>query len=370
MIKVLMVAKAMEKTGVSSVMLSYFDFVDKEQISIDFATGLLYEKGYKEHIEKRGAHFWVIPNRDQNLFAYIIKLALLIKENRYEIVHVHGNSGMIFPELMAAKLGGAKIRIAHSHNTMCNHPMIDPLVRPIFEHYYTHAIACSKEAGEWMFKNKPFKIVNNGIDTSKMAFSKENRRLIRKKLGIPENTIVIGHVGFFNYQKNHKRLIGIYQAILQKNNDTKLLLIGDGGTRPEIEKMVCQNRIIDHVIFYGQSNNISSLMSVMDVFVLPSFFEGLGIVLLEAQASGMNCVASSIVPQEANVADAVEYISLKETNDDWADMILKAAEKNRGLRREMSLKYRNKMIERKYDIREVADEIRKYYVNTLQEVCK
>lgn len=366
MIKVLMVVKAMEKTGVSNVMLSYFDFIDKSQIYIDFATGLIYEKNYKKHIENAGAHFWIIPNRDKNLYTYIKKLTQLINENRYEIVHVHGNSGMIFPELIAAKLGGAKVRIAHSHNTMCNHPILEPLVRPIFEHYYTHAIACSKEAGKWMFKNKPFKVVNNGIDTSKMAFSKDCRQRIRNELGISENTVVIGHIGSFNYQKNHKRLVDIYQAILQKNNNTKLLLIGNGNTRAEIEKIVRQNNLLDHVIFYGQSDNISSLLSAMDVFVLPSHFEGFGIVLLEAQACGLNCIASSKVPQEANVADAVEYISLEETNENWANKCLKAAEKGRGLREKLSLEYRNKIVERKYDIRNVADDIRKFYIDTMQ----
>lgn len=209
MIKVLMIAKAMERTGVTSVMLSYFDNIDKSMIKIDFATGLVYEISYKEHVESAGSHFWIIPDRDKNILLYIKKLASLIKKNGYDVVHVHGNSGMIFPELMAAKLGGAKVRIAHSHNTMCNHPRLETLVRPIFNHYYTHAIACSQEAGEWMFKGRPFRIINNGTDTAKMVFSENDRNLIRNKLGIAEDTILIGHIGYFNYQKNHHRLIKI-----------------------------------------------------------------------------------------------------------------------------------------------------------------
>lgn len=360
-----MVVKAMEKTGVSSVMLSYFDFVDKNQIAIDFATGTLYEKSYREHIESCGSHFWVIPNRDKNLCKYIKNLALIIEKEQYDIVHVHGNSGMIFPELMAAKLGGAKVRIAHSHNTMCNHPILEPLVRPVFEHYYTHALACSQEAGKWMFKEKPFKVINNGIDTDKMAFSMDDRQVIRNKLGITENTIVVGHVGTFNYQKNHKRLIEIYRSILETSEDTKLLLIGDGETKPKIEKMVLQYNMLDHVIFYGKCNEISALMSAMDVFVLPSHFEGLGIVLLEAQACGLNCVASSAVPAEANAANAIEYISLNKNDRNWAEAILKAAKKSRGVREKLSIQYRSRIIQQKYDIRDVASEIRKFYLTTI-----
>lgn len=364
MIKVLMIAKAMERTGVTNVMLSYFDFIDKNQIHIDFATGSIYEESIKKHIEDAGGLFWVIPNRDKNLPAYVIRLARLIRENGYDVVHVHGNSGMIFPELMAAKMGGTRVRIAHSHNTMCNHPRLEPLVRPLFEHYYTDAIACSKEAGEWMFKNKPFRIINNGTDTSRMAFSSTERHLARAELGISDDTIVIGHIGYFNYQKNHPRLIEIYRTVLRKNNNTKLLLIGDGGERPNIEKMVQTYGISDKVIFYGQSDNVPRLMSAMDVFVLPSHFEGFAVVLLEAQASGLNCVTSSKVP--ANAANAVEFLSLDDPNELWAETILKATEKNWGRRDDASAICRKKMVDRKYDVRAIADEMCKYYIGAAQ----
>lgn len=365
MIKVLMIAKAMERTGVTNVMLSYFDFIDKNQIHIDFATGSIYEDSIKKHIEDAGGLFWVIPNRDKNLLAYVRRLARLIRENGYDVVHVHGNSGMIFPELMAAKMGGTKVRIAHSHNTMCNHPKLEPLVRPLFEHYYTDAIACSKEAGKWMFKNKPFKIINNGTDTSKMAFSETDRHSAREELGISDDTIVVGHIGYFNYQKNHPRLIEIYRTILQKNNNTKLLLIGDGGNRSNIEKMVQSYGISDKVIFYGQSNNVARLLSAIDVLVLPSNFEGTPIVLLEAQSSGMKCVTSADFPEDASIA--VMHLSLEENNVVWASKIIQAARENWGIRTETSRKYRNYLKSNKYDAQAIGQEMSRCYFSALKK---
>lgn len=364
MIKVLQVVKALEKNGVTSVILTYSHNVDKEKFQMDIVTGTLYEKQYRDQLEADGCNFYVIPNRDKNPVNYILKLSQLIKKEHYSIVHVHGNSAMIFPELIAAKIGGAKVRIAHSHNTMCNHPEVERFVRPLFDYSFTHGIACSNSAGAWMFKKKNFIVINNGIDTKKTAYSEQNRNSVRLELGIQEDAILVGHVGFFNYQKNHPKLISIFEKIHQENVKTKLLLIGDGPDREAIEKMVKEKDLLDCVIFYGQSTRVPCLMSAMDVFVLPSNFEGTPIVLLEAQASGMKCVTSADFPKDASIA--IIHLDLEKNDTVWASEILQAEQENWGLRLEKSKEYRNYLISNQYDAQEIGKELSKYYSSTLK----
>ncbi len=368
MIKVLMIAKAIEKTGITSVMLAYFNHIDRKEIKIDFATGPIYEKKCKEHVEKEGSNFWILPNRDIKLLVYIIKLSKIIKENEYQIVHVHGNSAMIFPELVAAKLGGAKVRIAHSHNTKCNHSKLEFVVRPVFYHFYTHALACSKEAGLWMFKSRPFTIINNGIDVEKYNFSEKERLQVRTEIGLKNQDFIIGHVGYFNYQKNQSRLIDIFEMVHKKKRNSKLLLVGDGGTRAEIEKKIRNKRLTDSVILYGQSNNISRLMSAMDIFVLPSLFEGFGIVILEAQAMGLHCVVSDAVPKVvANAVNAVDFISLNESDETWANVVLQRWDKDLKDRQSISTENKKNIVENSFEIKSIAKILENYYKSAWKE---
>lgn len=365
MIKVLQVVKALEKNGVTSVILTYSHNIDKKKFQMDIVTGTLYEQHYRDQLEADGCKFYVIPNRDKNPIQYIKKLAQIIKTGHYSIVHVHGNSAMIFPELIAAKIGGAKVRIAHSHNTMCNYPGIEHLARPVFNYGYTHGIACSKSAGEWMFKKKNFTVINNGIDTKKTAYLEEDRNSVRVELEICDDEILVGHVGFFNYQKNHPRLISIFEKIHQRNAKTKLLLVGEGPNRESTEKMVAEKNLSDCVIFYGQSKNVPRLMSAMDVFVLPSNFEGTPIVLLEAQASGMKCVTSADFPDDASIA--VVHLSLEENDTVWAAKVLQCAQENWDNRIEKSIEYRNYLIDNKYDAQAIGRELSEYYTNALKK---
>ena len=256
----------------------------------------------------------------KNILSYMIKLSGIIKNEKYRIVHVHGNSAMVAPELIAAKMGGAEVRIAHSHNVTCNHPGLDRLFHPVFSMFYTHALACSVEAGQWMFKKSPFIVMKNGISVSKYFFDPEERKKVRQKLGI-KNELVIGHIGCFNYQKNQDRLISILKKIIVYRTGVKLLFVGAGEDRERIEKLAKSQNLSEYCIFYGVSDEVEKLLAAMDVFVFPSRFEGLGIVLIEAQASGLSCIVSTNVPKEVNVTGTLKYISLEADNVKWVDAI-------------------------------------------------
>lgn len=364
MINVLMIAKAMEKTGVSSVMLSYYDQMNRSRFKIDFATGDIFENEYKVKIEADGSHFYIIPGRDKRIIHYILKLSALIKHGKYEIVHVHGNSAMIFPELIAAWLGGAKVRIAHSHNTMCNHPHLEMVVRPLFLVSYTHALACSIKAGKWMFRKRDFFVIKNGIQVKNFVFSSLMRQSIRQKLGIGQERIV-GHVGYFNYQKNHERLLSIFEKIHETDTGAKLLLIGEGGEKRRIQQIARDKKLSDAVIFYGQSDNIPGMMAAMDCFLLPSHFEGFGIVLLEAQAAGLPCVASCQVPQEVNVTGTVDYLGLNEKDEIWAEKVIEVLYRTPEERERRSLVNSRIIKEKEYDIGAAVGELEAFYERAL-----
>lgn len=319
--KVLMIVKVIEKNGIINVVQTYCNHVNKAVFKVDIITGEVADSGCESDLVLSGCDVKVVPNRNSNLIFYMLKLIKIIREGEYDIVHVHGNSALIFPELLAAKLAKCKVRIAHSHNTKCDHPVVNKFVQPLFNCLYTHALACSVEAGKWMFKNREFEVINNSIDTKKFVFNEDVRNRTRKELGVDSN-FVIGHIGWFNYQKNHEFLIEVFKEIAKEKEEAVLLLIGVGDLMSTIKEKVELLGLTDKVIFYGSSNDVKALIMAMDVFVFPSRFEGLGIVLIEAQASGLKCFASDSVPKLANVTGNVEFYSLEKSACLWAKDIL------------------------------------------------
>ena len=357
MIKVLHVVKALEKNGVTSVIMSYSRHIDRSEFQMDIVTGTLYRDEYKQQLIDDGCQFYSIPNRDKNILGYILELKKIILQGNYDIVHVHGNSSMILPELFSAKISGVKFRIAHSHNTMCSHPAINKVLFPLFDLCVTNRIACSSMAGVWMFRKKKFKVLNNSIDTSIYTYNADNRFKVRKSLNIPDDAILVGHIGYFNYQKNQERLISIFEAF-RKKMKAKIILIGDGDNRSNIEELICKKNLNEDVLVLGIREDVPDLLSAMDIFVLPSRYEGLGIVLLEAQANGMKCVTSDVVPKEANGADGVTYISLENSDAEWAEAIINNIVTDR---LSNSLVQRRRLIERGFDTTTLVEELQDYY---------
>lgn len=315
-IKVLMIVKEFEIQGISEVILSYIEHIDHRRFQVDVLAGEKYDEGNLIKLKAFGGKFWCVRGRDQNILLYIFRVRQIIKQEGYEIVHVHGNSAMITPELIAAMLGGAPVRIAHSHNITCNHLKLDKILHPLFFTLYTNALACSEEAGKWMFKDHSFDVINNGIDLSKYVFDIEKRKSIRDQIGI-QNGVLIGHIGCFNEQKNQKRLVEIFEKISKKSVDSKLVFVGDGEKKTEIERFAKDCGLTDRVIFWGKCQSVGALLSAMDIFVFPSLYEGFGLALLEAEVSGLICFTSDKVPHKANITDRVKYLSLSDSDEVW-----------------------------------------------------
>lgn len=330
MIKVLVVAKDLQVQGISKVIMNYFHFLKDKDVEMDLAVGQPIEYIYKENIEKAGRKLYALPSKSTNSVEYYLELYKVMKMKKYNIVHVHGNSATITIELFLGLLAGIPVRIAHSHNSTCNHIIVHKTLKSIMRSLCTDRFACSELAGRWMFGNCSFQVIQNCFDTSIFIFDKKKRDSCRERLQIGD-AYVIGHVGFFNKQKNQKFVIEIFREYLKKNSNSRLLLIGDGETKDNIQMYAKNLGIANKVIFFGVTNNVAELLSAMDCFVFPSLYEGLGIALIEAQINGLPCLLSDVIPDTTKIGNYYYKMSLQNKASDWADrlMLLKRLSINR-----------------------------------------
>lgn len=199
---------------------------------------------------------------------------------------------------------------------------INEFARRNINKYATNRFACSNEAGKWLFGDAPFKVIHNAIDTSEFAFDDDKRKILREKYAVSEDTILLGHVGRFDTQKNHAFLIDMFAELAKKNDNYKLMCVGDGWLRGDIEKQISENNLNDKVILAGQQENARDYYNVFDLYVFPSLFEGLSFVLIEAQANGLTCISSDGVPQETNLSGANKMLYLPLEKQAWVDKII------------------------------------------------
>ena len=219
-------------------------------------------------------------------------------------------------------------------------------------------MCCTEYAGRWLFGDKIFNkgkvnILNNAIDLDKFKYNEELRKQKRKELNISDDTIVIGHIGRFVAQKNHRFLIEIFNDLHKINNNTKLLLIGQGPLEDEMKNLTNKYKISDYVIFLGQRNDVNDLYNAMDIFALPSLYEGLGMVLIEAQCSGIKCIASSVVPKDVCITENINFLDFDSEN--WVNYL-------KGLDNKYSRKAKFNELVNKYDIKKEALKLNQMYL--------
>lgn len=315
--------------GVESVIMNYYRHLDHTKVQFDFICDEDSTRIPYDEIKKLGGRVFLVP-KYQKLPQYLKALEGLFRKNQYRIVHSNVNTLSVFP-LYAAKKAGVPVRISHSHSTSnpkeWKRNIIKNILRPFSKKYATDYFACSELAGRYLFGDKTFdqgkvKIIHNAIDLDKFKFDPEARKKLRKELGIDDKTIVIGHVGRFVKQKNHDFLVDVFNEYHTKNPDSKLLLIGTGPLEEKIKAKVKKLDLSDSVLFLGQREDTNKLYSVMDVFCLPSLYEGLPVVGVEAQAAGLLCELSSDMTKETKVLNATRFISLEKPSEEWAKTIL------------------------------------------------
>ncbi|WP_169473656.1 glycosyltransferase [Limosilactobacillus reuteri] len=308
----------LDKNGISTFIISHaMSLAKKNEVSIVAPNKVQYI--IKRNLSKHNILLYEFPNRKKHPLKYFFNLISIIKNHHYDVLHVNGNSSTMALELIAGKIAGCKNRIAHSHNTTTEHPIINKILYPIFNFGLTERMACSDEAGKWLFKDKKFIIIQNGVDLRLYKPDIRKRNKIRNQFNLNDNDIVLGNIGVFNYQKNQQFLIKLLSDL---NSSYKLILIGDGEKKSELLTQVKTLNLADRVIFAGKINNVSDYLSAFDLFLMPSRFEGLPFALVEAQASGLKCVVSNRISHSSNLTDNVNYLNI-ENYTKWVDFIKK-----------------------------------------------
>lgn len=290
-----------------------------DRVHADFLTYFVGDEHICKEVESLGGKIHVAPSRLRNPIGYIRFVAGLIRREGYSIVHCHGNSCTLAIDLLAAKLGGAKVRIAHSHNSQCKFSLLHKLLRPLFNRLYTHAMACGEEAGRWLYGKKPFTVVRNAIDARAFAFDAELRQKLRCEFGC-ENRTVIGNVANFHEIKNHAFLLRAFAEAVRRNPDLMLMLVGDGVLRESMEQLAAELGISDSVRFLGLRTDVPQLLQMMDAMVLPSLFEGFPTVALEWQCAGLPVLLADTITPDCAFTRSVRFIPLNE--EAWTDALL------------------------------------------------
>lgn len=298
-------------TGITKVVEMIAQNIDDEEIHIDYIFPNTPSVEFSKVLADRRSDYYILDNRKtKTLLLYIINLVRIMRKNRYDIVHIHANSRTATIELIAAKIARVRCRIVHAHSTSTNYRMFHEALKIPFEMALTYGFASSQDAGNWLFSNDNYSVLPTGINTDDFKFSEHNRKKLRKELNLIETDILLGHVGMFTENKNQKFLLNLLALLKKNNKNFKLIFIGEGAMKNECEFLAKQLGVSDSVIFYGESNKANEMYAAMDYFVFPSYSEGFGLALLEAQASNLKCFASNSVPTEVDVSGDVTFFEL------------------------------------------------------------
>lgn len=337
--------------------------IDRNKVQFDFLTHGIGEDYFEEEIKQLGGNIYRVPFiKDYKNYEREMNKFWQENQKKYQTIHIHACYAMSYFDAKQAKRYKIKNIIVHSHSASTNvrkRKIVQDLLKNRLTKIANYRLACSKEAARWMFspkvvKQHQYKIINNAIHVEDFRFDLSLREKVRKELGLEEK-FVVGHVGRLSAAKNHMFLLEVFQEILKKQENSVLLLVGDGELKEAIKQKVQELGILEKVIFIGNSNKVGDFLQAMDVFVFPSLFEGFGLAVLEAQITGLPCFLADHITREVNVADLVEFISLQEEPKQWAEKILVKKINKREDKVQL-------VKEKKYDIIDVVKELEDFYL--------
>ena len=357
MIKILYVnGGTMDRGGVSTFMMNVYEKMHSEKIQIDFLVHTLSKGVRDEDILNLGGKIFRVPARGKNPLQNYRQIKQIMLNGKYDVVHAHADAGNS-TILSIAKECDIPIRISHCHNTNYTNKsllkkFLNEQLKKQIPRYATHLWACSEKAGEWLYGNHSFEVIPNAIDVQKFIYSPQLSKDLRKELNL-ENKFVIGHVGRFDYQKNHDFLLKVFAEVVHEREDAHLVLIGKGELEEVIKKQANQLGILDKISFLGESSNVNKLINVFDVGVFPSLFEGFSIAMVEMQVNGLPLVVSDNVPSEINLTDNIRFLSLDETVKYWCKTILETKGRDTGAV--------DKIIAKGYNLSDMVNKLTKTY---------
>ena len=326
-IRVLQVVASLNAGGMENYIMNLYRMVDKSKVQFDFVVHHAAVGLYEDEIQELGGkiyHFTVLD--DKNVVKYISELNRFFDEHKeYQIIHGHLSSLAVF-YLGVAKKYNVPWRIAHSHGAGFLHTLKGTAKYLLFRTTKWNAnvrLACSTEAGKYLYGKDTFEFVPNGIDVDRFTFDENKRIEMRKMLGIRDE-YVIGHVGRFETQKNHELIMKVFSQYAKEDEEAVLLLVGTGSLQDKMKATARSLKIEDRVNFLGVRSDINDLYQGMDLFFFPSLFEGLGIVAIEAQVAGLPCIFTKTLPKELDISDEIIRCNLNAGIEEWVAAIKKA----------------------------------------------
>lgn len=319
----------LNRGGLETFVMNVYRKIDRNKIQFDFLTETP-DGDYAEEIRSMGGRIFPIRPRNKGFVAYYRALDSFFAghSNEYCAVHQHISSLSLASSLYYARKYGIRTRVLHSHSSSISanklHYLLHYSTKLFVPYLATDYFGCSDKALDWMFNGtgvrSKAKMINNGIDVNLFRYNDEKRHVVRKELGI-DGCHVLGHVGRFSTVKNHRFLINIFHNYHQNHPNSKLLLVGNGGLMDDVRKQVKDLQLADDVLFLGVRTDIPDLLQAMDIFVMPSLFEGLPVSLVEAQCTGLPVLVTDVVSHDTEMTEAFHYMSLENSAEEWADEI-------------------------------------------------
>lgn len=342
MIRVLNIVECMQAAGIESYIMNVYRNIDKDKVQFDFWITRNQKEFYDNEISSLGGRKFVtdrtkIKSTGIRVFFESYDLYKFLKKQKFEIIQIHTGTPLRFMYLIAAKMAGVKKRIYHSHSAEVFGPhkglkikkIIFSIIKNFIPLFATDLFACSELAGKWMYPKSyqdKVQIIHNGIDMNKFKFNNDIRKEYREKASLTDE-IIVGHVARFNEQKNHTFLIDVFKEVVKEDSKYQLWLIGTGELEGQIKEKVKKLNLSKNVKFLGVRNDVNKLMQAMDIFVLPSNYEGLPVVGIEAQVVGLQCFFSDKITQEVKITSNVKFLQLDV--EEWKYNILNTNNLNR-----------------------------------------
>ena len=307
--------------GLTTVMMNYYRAMDKRDLFIDFASVNDPDNNLINELNNNKSEYYNLGNRKKNIINYIHNLGSLLKGKKYDVIHINGNSSTMIIEALIAKQNHVNEIICHTHTSQSEYPILHKILKPFFQKCYTKAIAVSDKSGQWLY-GTDYIVLNNAIDVQKYSYNNSYRIEIRRNLNI-QGKFVIGTVGKLTVSKNQSFLIDVFSEYHKSDKNSCLIIAGGGELEDRLKEKVKSLGVEEDVLFLGMRNDVEKIIQCFDVFLFTSVYEGFGMVLVEAQASGLYCIASDSVPIETKVTNYIEYLSVNDPITKWVERIVK-----------------------------------------------
>ena len=337
--KIAIIVGKMDSGGKKNLIMEYYRHIDRNIVQFDFICDSDSQAIPEEEIKKLGGRVYKVAPY-QNIVRNMSDMKRIFEQNQYSVVHAYNSTMNLFP-MAVAKSCNVPVRISESLSMAHEgdwKTVLKKMLRPMSKWFANYYMSCGEDCGRWQFGDKLFdegkvRVFKTVINTDVNKYDESLRNATRKEYGIEEN-IVIGHIGRLTEQKNTLFIIDIFNALVKKEPKAKLLVIGDGNLREAMLAKIDEYGIKNSVLYLGRREDIPQFYNAMDCFLLPSLYEGLPVVGVEAENCGLPMFFSTEIPEESSACDDLGvFMSLEKTPEEWADAILQAVKKNMPVRK-------------------------------------